>query len=108
MKSVYKPSGNKVIDDFIRYTLTTGGNRLSGRMVFSPYDRFYNVNFIAEGGFSKIYKAIWIDGPPITSWNKKEQSFDEPNKNYQVVLKRLNNSKDITSMELNEVIIFIN
>ncbi|CAB5363793.1 unnamed protein product [Rhizophagus irregularis] len=32
-----KQSGNQVIDDFIRYTQ----------------------KFIAEGGFSKIYKAIW-------------------------------------------------
>ena len=110
MKSVYKPSGNKVIDDFIRYTLTTGGNKLEGKMEFVPYDRFKNVEFIAEGGFSKIYKAIWIDSPAIKRWNKEQQSFCRPtyNKNYQVVLKKLNNSKNITSKEINEVIIIIN
>ena len=57
-KSIFKPSGNKVIDDFIRYTLIND-NKLSGKMEFVPYDQFKDVEFIAEGGFSKIYKATW-------------------------------------------------
>ena len=77
-------------------------------MVFVPYDRFKNVEFIAEGGFSKIYKATWIDGP-IFGWSKKKPFKPiYKQKNYPVVLKKLNNSKNITSKELNEVIIFIN
>ncbi|CAG8537733.1 21892_t:CDS:2 [Rhizophagus irregularis] len=72
-------------------------------MIFVPYDRFKNVNFIAEGGFSKIYKAIWIDGP-IRGWSKKNQYYTRVKSNYDVVLKRLNNSKDITSKELNELV----
>ena len=31
-------------------------------MEFVLYDRFKDVKFIAEGGFSKIYKATWVDG----------------------------------------------
>ena len=58
-KSVYKPSGNKVIDDFIRHTLTSG-NKLAGKMVFVPYDQFKNVKFIAEGGFSKILRLLGL------------------------------------------------
>ncbi|GES89981.1 kinase-like domain-containing protein [Rhizophagus clarus] len=106
-KSVFIPSGNKVIDDFIKHTLISG-DRLAGRMVFVPYNQFKNVEFLAEGGFSKVYKAIWIDGPSITNWSKKKQSFCKPryNKNYKVVLKKLNNSTDITSKELNELKIF--
>ncbi|CAB4427812.1 unnamed protein product [Rhizophagus irregularis] len=50
-------------------------------MEFVPYDQFKNIEFIAEGGFSKIYKATWIDGP-------------------------LNNSNNITFKELNELKIF--
>ena len=53
-------------------------------MEFVPYDQFKNIEYIAEGGFSKIYKATWIGGPTV-------------------VLKKLNNSKNITSKELNEV-----
>src|SRR5437016_1357351 len=64
-------SGNNVIDDFIRYTLTNYIKK-EGRMEFVPYDRFKNIEFIAEGGFSKIYKATWIDGP-IISWNDEKQ-----------------------------------
>src|SRR6266513_5536969 len=60
-KTLYKPSGNKVIDDFIKYTLING-DKSAGKMEFVPYDRFKDVKFIAEGGFSKIYKATWIDG----------------------------------------------
>ncbi|EXX79657.1 Gcn2p [Rhizophagus irregularis DAOM 197198w] len=106
-KSVYIPSGNKVIDDFIMHTLTSS-SKLAGKMVFVPYDQFKDVKFIAEGGFSEIYKAIWIDGPVINNWCKKKQSFCKPTykKNYEVVLKKLNNSKEITTKELNELKIF--
>src|SRR5205809_54137 len=55
--------GNKVIDDFISYTRL----KTYGKMEFVPYDKFTDVEFIAEGGFSKIYKATWKDGP--RNWN---------------------------------------
>ncbi|GBC12321.2 kinase-like domain-containing protein [Rhizophagus irregularis DAOM 181602=DAOM 197198] len=79
-KLLYIPSGNKVIDDFIMHTLTSS-SKLAGKMVFVPYNQFKDVKFIAKGGFSEVYKAIWIDGP-------------------------LNNSKEITSKALNELKIF--
>ncbi|UZO05629.1 uncharacterized protein OCT59_025973 [Rhizophagus irregularis] len=106
-KLLYIPSGNKVIDDFIMHTLTSS-SKLAGKMVFVPYNQFKDVKFIAKGGFSEVYKAIWIDGPVINNWNKKKQSFYKPeyNKNYEVVLKKLNNSKEITSKALNELKIF--
>ena len=68
-------------------------------MEFVPYDQFNNIEFIAEGGFSKIYKATWIDGP-VKSYNYTNKIRQ---KNCTVVLKKLNNSKNITSKELNEV-----
>src|SRR6266498_515784 len=94
-------SGNKVIDDFIRYTLTNSSN-IPIKMEFVSYDKFSNVTFIAEGGFSKIYKATWIDGP-IYGCNYKKQSYFRKKRkksHYPVVLKRLNSSKNITSKEL--------
>jgi hypothetical protein len=100
-KSIYKQSGNKIIDEFIKHTLIND-DKFAGKMIFVPYDRFKDVEFIAEGGFSKIYKAIWIDGP-IRGWSKKNQCYTRLKSNYDVVLKRLNNSKNITSKELNEV-----
>ena len=84
LKTIVKPkqSGNKVIDDFIKHTQI---NYVvdSGKMEFVPYDQFKDVEFIAEGGFSKIYKATWIDGP-ISSW---ENYSRQPN--FIVVLKKL-------------------
>jgi len=82
-------SGNKVIDDFIKYTQV---NRIKpeGKMRFIPYNKFKNVEFIAEGGFSKIYKATW-------------SGREKPRHHKHFVLKKLNNSKNITSKELNEV-----
>jgi hypothetical protein len=56
-----KLSGNKVIDDFIKSILSSC--HLKAILEFIPYDRFENIKFVAEGGFSKIYKATWIDGP---------------------------------------------
>ena len=46
----------------------------------------------------KIYKTTWIDGPIIDLYKK-----DIRQQNRTVVLKKLNNSKNITSKELNAV-----
>ncbi|EXX56143.1 Mkk2p [Rhizophagus irregularis DAOM 197198w] len=98
-----KKSRNKVIDDFIRNTqisLVKG----AGKMEFVSYDQFKDIEFLAEGGFSKVYKATWINGP-LLSWNIKSSAREG---NYTVVLKKLNNSNYITSKELNELKVFYN
>ncbi|EXX60456.1 Bck1p [Rhizophagus irregularis DAOM 197198w] len=101
---IFKPnlSRNKVIDDFIRNTrvnFVTGSKRWI--LEFVPHDQFKNIEFIAEGGFSKIYKAIWVDGPIDLYYTSCNNTIVR-NNNYTVVLKKLNNSKNITSKELNE------
>ncbi|UZO02606.1 uncharacterized protein OCT59_021085 [Rhizophagus irregularis] len=103
IKRVYKygSSGNKIIDDFIRYTQINLVNRY-GKLEYVPYEQFKNIEFIAEGGFSKIYKATWIDGPVINYSNKRNIR----SQNYTVVLKKINDSKNITSKELNELKVF--
>jgi hypothetical protein len=93
-------SGNKVIDDFIKSTLNY--NIVSMNLEFVPYDRFKNIKFVAEGGFSKIYKATWIDGPMSNGWNN-EKGEPSRRKRKTVALKELTNSKNIESKELNEV-----
>ncbi|PKK65342.1 kinase-like protein [Rhizophagus irregularis] len=62
----YKLSGNNVVDDVIIIS--------------------------CEGGFSKIYKAIWVE--------------KHNNKCKTIALKKLNNSKDITPKDLNELKMF--
>jgi hypothetical protein len=99
MKTIFKPSGNKIIDDFIRYTQSNYVTKC--KMEFVPYDQFNNIEFIAEGGFSKIYKATWIDGP--IDWHELNYGDISRKPYHTIVLKKLNNSKNITSKELNEV-----
>ena len=100
---LYK-SGNKVVDDFIRNAqINIIHNELEADiMEFIPYDQFKDIG--SEGEFSetyKVYKATWIYGN-IQSWSKKEIDFKR-NGSMQVVLKRLNDSENVTSKELNEV-----
>ncbi|RIA87889.1 kinase-like domain-containing protein [Glomus cerebriforme] len=106
-KTLFKSSGNKVIDDFIRHTQINYCGNVGWKMEFVPYDQFEDIEFIAEGGFSKIYKATWIDGP-INNWRSIiNNTYDVFRKhNYTIVLKKLNNSKNVTSKELNELKIF--
>jgi len=98
-------SGNKVVDDFIKYTQIKGyanevvDDFIYTLMEFVPYNQFKYIKFIAEGGFSKVYKATWIDGY-IQSCNKMYFKRSGP---ITVALKKLNNSENITSRELNEV-----
>ncbi|GBB99173.1 hypothetical protein RclHR1_03440006 [Rhizophagus clarus] len=98
-------SGNKVIDDFITSILNYNVAKVN--LEFVPYDKFKDITFIAEGGFSKIYKATWIDGPATNKWNKEKQEPIRLGKT-TVALKELNNSKNIDSKELNELKIFYN
>src|SRR4051812_2104660 len=82
-----RSSGNIVIDDFAI-------NHVNGTIEHVPYNRFKDVEFVTEGGFSKIYKATWIDDL-------------KHNDKMTIVLKELNNSKNINSKELNEVSNFL-
>ncbi|UZO15236.1 uncharacterized protein OCT59_006667 [Rhizophagus irregularis] len=101
VKELFIPSGNKVIDDFINYTLDNSTKY--GRMMFVPYDNFKNIELIGEGGFSRIYKATWIDSK--ISWGDV-LDYSQQDESEIVALKKLKNSKNITSKELNELKIF--
>ncbi|CAB4422037.1 unnamed protein product [Rhizophagus irregularis] len=90
---------NKIIDDFIKFT----HSKKYGKMEFVPYEKFKDVQFITEGGFSKIYKAIWVDGPRTWSAPPPYSSGK-----MTVALKELSNSSNINSKELNELMIFYN
>ncbi|RIB00348.1 kinase-like domain-containing protein, partial [Gigaspora rosea] len=95
-------SGNKLIDDFIESSQTLYIIRCnSSKLEFIPYNQFTNIKYLAKGGFSKIYKATWIDGP-IIRWCPKKQKYSRKG-NYDVVLKSLNNSDQMDSNCLNEL-----
>jgi hypothetical protein len=95
-------SGNNDIDKFIQNTQLLSHNDANKALEWIPYDRFYNVKYIAKGGFSKVYKANWIYGK-ISHWDNKDQNWKRDGQNMEVVLKSLNNSKNITTEFINEV-----
>src|SRR5688572_29578668 len=65
---LFKSTGYKIIDDFIKYTQYKSPY---GKMEYVPYDQFEGMEFIAEGGFSKVYKATWIKGPKFIANKRK-------------------------------------
>ena len=73
-------SGNEFIDKFIKETQQ---KPLKKRLKWIPYDGFKNIEHLDKGGFSIIYKAIWLDN------------------NKTVVLKSINNFNN-SSKNLNE------
>ena len=93
-------SGNYDVDKLIQESQLNAKNHRE-ILEWIEYDRFENVEYVAEGGFGTVYKAIWKDGF-ICYWKTSQQWCRC--KNLTVVLKCLNNSKDITLEFLNKVI----
>ena len=94
-------SGNVDIDKFIQDTQLSAIHH-ENVLEWIPYDRFYDIEYIAKGGFGKVYKANWIDGY-IFIWDNKNQNWVRRESNKFVALKSLNNSKNVTLEFLNEV-----
>ena len=94
-------SGNVDIDKFIQDTQLSA-NYYHKVLEWIPYDRFYDIEYIAKGGFGKVYRANWIDGF-IDEWDNKNQNWERFDPNRFVALKNLNNSKNVTSEFINEV-----
>ena len=69
-------SNNNGIDKFIQYTQISahGWYGLKKALEWIPYDKFYDIKYIAEGEFGKMYRANWIDGP-IDEWDVENQNW---------------------------------
>lgn len=87
-------SGNKSIDDFLIRTYSLKDKHKFLEWV--PYENFTNIEYISEGGFSKIYRAIWA--------RNNGESYRR--KSDYVVLKVVNNSQNNEEF-LKEVIIIV-
>ena len=94
-------SGNKVIDEFIQHSQLNALN-FSKCLEWIPFEKFQNITYITKGGFGKIYSAEWPEGY-IWYWYIENQKWNRIS-NLKVALKSLNNSSDISSDFLNEVI----
>jgi hypothetical protein len=100
-------SGNNDIDKLIQGTqLSTHyseyGEIFKKVLEWIPYNRLHNIEYIARGGFGKVYKANWIDGC-IDKWDNKKQNWKRNGINKLVALKSLNNSRNVTFEFMNEV-----
>jgi len=113
-------SGNKFIDKFIQESQLNAQNPFY-ILEWIPYNRLTNIKYLDKGGFSTVYKAIWLDGP-IIYWDYEKRQWkrwididsDEDDNNniskikgYEVVLKSLDNSSSLNDGFLNEVIILL-
>src|ERR1044072_7287217 len=94
-------SGNKEIDKFIQKFQLNATNRHEV-LEWIPYDRFENIEYLAEGGFGTVYKAIWIDGC-IRGWSLYQNKCRRYT-NAKVVLKCLKDSQNLDTDFLQEVI----
>ncbi|GES87707.1 kinase-like domain-containing protein [Rhizophagus clarus] len=117
-------SGNDDIDKFIQDTQLSSHNNLTEAIEWIPHSRFKNIEYIAKGGFGRVYKANWIDGyidkwdsdierhnfdGYINKWDNdiesQSQYWKRRDANMFVALKSLNNSKNITLKYMNEMIL---
>jgi hypothetical protein len=101
-------SGNNNIDKFIQDTQLSvhWWDGLKKTLEWIPCNRFYDIKYIAEGEFGKVYRANWIDGP-IDEWEGKNQNWKR-DQNKSVTLESLNHSKNITLEFMNEVLLIYN
>ncbi len=93
-------SGNDFIDKFIQESQLNAQNE-NQVLEWIPYNGFKNIEYFDKGGFSTIYKAIWLDGP-IKYWSHNEKKWIRSN-NEIVILKSLDNSLNLNEEFLNEV-----
>jgi hypothetical protein len=94
-------SENKVIDEFIQHSQLNAVHHYKC-LEWIPFEKFQDITYIAEGGFGKVYSAKWPEGH-IFHWNIKNQMWKR-HKHSKFALKSLNNSSDISSEFLKEVI----
>ena len=97
----YWTSGNKEIDELIQYT-QLNAIQTCDYLEWIPFEKFEMVKYIDKGGFSSIYSALWMEGPRWI-WDDGAQEWTRAGPT-NVVLKRLDNSQNISSSYINQVI----
>nr|CAG8456048.1 10998_t:CDS:2 [Entrophospora candida] len=93
-------SGNKEIDKFIQ-EIQLKANDMYELIEWVDYDKFENIEYLAKGGFSTVFKATWADGY-IKWWSSTDQEWrrsgvDSWGNNGFVCLKSFNDSANMTS-----------
>src|SRR5581483_1170779 len=55
-------SNNEMLDEFIRDT-QRNATKKQDYLVWIDYDKLEKVTYLAKGGFSDVYYAVWMEGP---------------------------------------------
>ena len=94
-------SGNENIDELIQHS-QLNALCFANFLEWIPFENFKNVNYVTRGGFGRIYSAIWPKSS-IGYWDIENQEWIMSS-NIEVALKCLDNSSEISTAFLNEVL----
>jgi hypothetical protein len=97
-------SNNNDIDKFIQDSQLSAHNDAKKALEWIPYNRFQNINYIAEDKLNKMYRANWINGC-INKWSDDNQDWKRKQPYIPVFLKICNNPASITLKFINKVCI---
>ncbi|GBC05954.1 hypothetical protein RclHR1_06520010 [Rhizophagus clarus] len=94
-------SGNNYVDKFIQNTqLLDHGYYKCDALEWIPYDRLYNIKYIVESDFGKLYSAKWCDGCISGYYDQNWRRYEQ---NMSVTLNSLNDPINITLKFINEI-----
>uniref|UniRef100_U9T8U6 Uncharacterized protein n=1 Tax=Rhizophagus irregularis (strain DAOM 181602 / DAOM 197198 / MUCL 43194) TaxID=747089 RepID=U9T8U6_RHIID len=99
-------SGNDDIDKFIQDTQLSvhdNHNLFNKAIEWIPYNKFYDIKYIKKIG---VYRANWIDGY-IYEWDNENQNWKRFAQNMFVILKSLNDPKNISSEFMDIIMVYI-
>ncbi|GES87493.1 kinase-like domain-containing protein [Rhizophagus clarus] len=85
-----------------KYTQLSTHVNMSKVLEWIPYNKFYNIKYVTQNEFGKMYRANWIDGY-IDKWDNKNQNWKRKDQNIFVVLKSLNNYKNFIMEFINKI-----
>src|SRR6185369_17058060 len=67
-QETFEDCGNVEINDIIT-TCQREASNFTNMLEFIPFQNFYNIKKIKKGGFGQVFKACWLKGGRIESWN---------------------------------------
>lgn len=100
-KFPYWTSENREIDELIRHT-QRNASQACDYLEWIPFETLEIGKYIGSGGFSSIYSAVWMEGPRW-NWDDSTQEWARTGPTF-VALKRLDNSLNILSSYVDQVI----
>jgi len=101
-------SGHDSIDQLIK-ELQLNAVSYHSLLEWIEFSKLRDVEHIAEGGFGRVYKAIWEDGPLSHGESERVNFWDEERREWiregetQVAIKKYRNATNVSSDFMNEV-----